>query len=54
MKFAIGPVVTDERLFEIVEGRPTKAAYTISSPGAFDSGELKMAELLPLKKYQFT
>ena len=46
---AIGPVVSEEKLFEIVDGRrtddgrrTTEPAYTISSPGAFGSGELKM------------
>ena len=50
---AIGPVVSEEKLFEIVDGRrtdgrttdgrrTTKPAYTISSPGAFGSGELKI------------
>ena len=44
---AIGPVVSEEKLFEIVDGRTTdgrrttEPAYTISSPGAFGSGELK-------------
>ena len=44
---AIGPVVS-EKSFEIVDGRrttydgrTTEPAYTISSPGAFGSGELK-------------
>ena len=44
---AIGPVVSEEKSFEIVDwrttdGRKTEPAYTISSPGAFGSGELKM------------
>ena len=39
---AIGPVVSEEKSFEIVDGRTTEIAYTISSPGAFGSGELKM------------
>ena len=47
---AIGPVVSEEKSFEIVDGRRTtydgrrtkEPAYTISSPGAFGSGELKM------------
>ena len=39
---AIGPVVSEENSFEIVDGRTTEPAYTISSPGAFGSGELKM------------
>ena len=45
---AIGPVVSEEKSFEIVDGRTTDdgrrttgPAYTISSPGAFGSGELK-------------
>ena len=44
---AIGPVVSEERSFEIVDGRMTDGqrtkehAYTISSPEAFGSGELK-------------
>ena len=55
---AIGPVVSEEKSFEIVDGRrttddgrrttdgrtdgrrTTEPAYTISSPGAFGSGEL--------------
>ena len=38
----IGPVVSEEKSFEIVDGRrKTEPAYTISSPGAFGSGELK-------------
>ena len=38
----IGPVVSEEKSFEIVDGRrrTTEPAYTISSPGAFGSGEL--------------
>ena len=37
----IGRVVSEEISFEIVDGRglTTKPAYTISSPGAFGSGE---------------
>ena len=38
----IGPVVSEEKSFEIVDGRTTEAAYTNSSPGAFGSGELKI------------
>ena len=38
---AIGPVVSEEKSFEIVDGRTTEPAYTMSSPGAFGSGELK-------------
>ena len=42
---AINPVVSEEKSFEIVDGRRTTApAYTISSPGAFGSGELKTKE----------
>ena len=47
---AIGPVVSEEKSFEIVDGRrtddgrTTEPAYTISSPGAFGSGELKTSE----------
>ena len=42
----IDHVVSEEKSFEIVDGRmtdgrTTKPAYTISSPGAFGSGELK-------------
>ena len=49
---AIGPVVSEEKSFEIVDGRrtdgrrTTEPAYTISSPGAFGSGELKKQEML--------
>ena len=39
---AIGPVVSEEKSFEIVDGRTTEPAYTISYPGAFGSGELKI------------
>ena len=45
---AIGPVVSEEKSFEIVDGRTTdgrrttEPAYTISSLGAFGSGELKI------------
>ena len=50
---AIGLVVSEEKSFEIVDGRRTddgrtddgrrtaEPTYTISSPGAFGSGELK-------------
>ena len=47
---AIGPVVSEEK-FEIVDGRmtdgrwTTEPAYTISSLGAFGSGELKIKML---------
>ena len=39
----IGQVVSEEKLFEIVDRRQmtTEPAYTISSPGALGSGELK-------------
>ena len=38
----IGPVVSEEKSFEIMDGwRTMEPAYTISSPGAFGSGELK-------------
>ena len=36
---AISPVVSEKSL-EIVDGRTTEPAYTMSSPGAFGSGEL--------------
>ena len=49
---AISPVVSEEKLFEIVDGLRTtydenikltkEPAYTISSPRAFGSGELKI------------
>ena len=47
---AIGPVVSEEKSFEIVDGRTddgrtTEPAYTISSPGAFGSGELNKRAL---------
>ena len=47
MKFGnIGPVVSEEKSFESVDGRRTTEAYhTISSPGAFGSGELKKKPL---------
>ena len=43
---AISPVVSEEKSFEIVDERRTdrrtmEPAYTISSPEAFGSGELK-------------
>ena len=42
---AICPVVSEEKSFEIMEGRTTdgrtEPVCTISSPGAFGSGELK-------------
>ena len=46
--YEIGPVVSEKKSFEIVDGRTddgrtTEPAYTISSPGAFGSGELKKA-----------
>ena len=37
----IGPVVLEEKSFEIVDGRTTEPTYTISSPVVFGSGELK-------------
>ena len=37
----IGQVVLEKKSFEIVDGRTTEPAYTISSPGAFGSGQLK-------------
>ena len=53
---AIGPVVSEEKSFEIVDGRrtdrrTTEPAYTISSPGAFGSGELKSPDNLPEFEY---
>ena len=51
MKFGCNPVVSEEKSFEIVDerrkkdGRTTEPAYTISSPGAFGSGELIMSWL---------
>ena len=42
-----GPVVSEEKSFESVDGRRTTEAYhTISSPGAFGSGELKIIFIL--------
>ena len=41
-----GPVVSEEKSFEIVDGRrrrTTEPSHPISSPGAFGSGELKNA-----------
>ena len=48
----IGPVVSEEKSFEIVDGRrrrttddgrrTTEPSHPISSPGAFGSGELKI------------
>ena len=50
---AIRPVVSEKKSFEIVDGRTTidgrrttEPAYTISSPGAFGSGELKKEILM--------
>ena len=50
---AIGPVVSEKKSFEIVDGRrtddgrrTTEPAYTISSPAAFGSGELKKMHIL--------
>ena len=61
---AIGPVVSEEKSFEIVDGRrttddgrrttdgrTTEPAYTISSPGAFGSGELKNRTHTKKKKF---
>ena len=50
----IGPVVSEEKSFEIVDGprRTTEPAYTISSPGAFGSGELKMPYMNQLHSEQ--
>ena len=45
---AISPVVSQEKSFEIVDRRTTEPAYTISSPGAFGSGELKIFAPVPL------
>ena len=50
---AIDPVVS-EKSFEIVDGRTTdgrttEPAYTISSPGAFSSGELKSTGIILTK-----
>ena len=49
MKFGCNrPVVSDEKSFEIVDGRrtdgrrTTEPAYTISFHGAFGSGEMKI------------
>ena len=51
MKFDCNrPVVSEEKSFEIVDGgrttdgQTTEPAYTISSPGAFGSGELKISQ----------
>ena len=44
MKFVtFGPMVSEEKLFENVDGRQmtTEASHPISSPGAFGSGKLK-------------
>ena len=55
----IGPVVSEEKSFEIVDGRrtttddgrrrTTEPVYTISSPGAFGSGELKSRSRLKIE-----
>ena len=42
---AIGPVVSEEKSFKIVDGRTTEPAYTINSPGAFGSGELIKSDM---------
>ena len=42
-----GPVVSEEKSFEIVDGQPrrtTEPTHPISSPGAFGSGELKNSQ----------
>ena len=40
MKFVtIGPVVSEEKSFEIVDGGTTEPAYTLNSLEAFGSGE---------------
>ena len=54
---AISLVVTEEKLFEIVDGQTTdrqmmEPAYTISSPGAFCSGELKTLEAYGCNSFQ--
>ena len=51
----IGPVVS-EKSFEIVDRRPrtTEPAYTISSLGAFGSGELKSTHSLLGWKWEFS
>ena len=35
---------------EVVDGRTTEPAYTISSPGAFGSGELKTSQNIKIVK----
>ena len=57
---AIRPVVSEEKSFEIVDGRTTddgrrttEPAYTISSPGAFGSGELKKTRSKSIFRTQF-
>ena len=42
----MGTVVSEEKSFEIVDGRTMEPAYTISSPVAFGSGELKIEVIL--------
>ena len=47
---AIAPVVSEEKSFEIVDGRrtdrrTTEPSHPISSPGAFGSGELKIPKI---------
>ena len=50
---AIGPVVSEEKWFEIVDGRrTTEPAFTISSPRAFGSGELKRMQAFEMRCYQ--
>ena len=41
MKFGYIPVGSEKKLFGSVDGRTTEAFQSISSPGAFGSGELK-------------
>ena len=47
----IGPVVSEEKSSEIVDGRrlTTEPADTISSPGAFGSGELKKCSIYKIQ-----
>ena len=51
----IGPVVSEKKSFEIVDGRrrTTEPAYTISFPGAFGSGELKNLSWALFKAFFF-
>ena len=54
---AIGPVGSEEKSFEIVDGwtdgRTTEPACTISSPGAFGSGELKTLLTIKMPAFLF-